>query len=199
MTARSATAALAGGVELLERAMGYTLGSLHTVTSAAMSQPTPCRDWDLRALLLHMNDSLRTLHEAVVVGHLEIDPGAVGADYGRPELDPVATLRNRACAMVGAWADLRAPADVAVAGRPLTAGIVAATGAVEVAVHGWDVARATGRHHPLPAGLAEELLELAPLLVNDSDRAGRFAAPVELARPADAGARLLAYLGRQPD
>lgn len=198
MTGRSAPAALAGGVELLERAMGYTLGSLRTVTSAAMSQPTPCRAWDLRALLLHMNDSLRTLHEAVVVGHLEIDPGA-GADYGRAELDPVATLRNRACAVVGAWADLRARADVAIAGRPLTSGIVAATGAVEVAVHGWDVARATGRHHPLPAGLAEELLGLAPLLVSDSDRAGRFSAPVELARPADAGARLLAYLGRRPD
>ena len=41
--------ALAGGVGLLERAINYTLGTLHAVTDAEMSAPTPCRSWDLRA------------------------------------------------------------------------------------------------------------------------------------------------------
>ena len=41
MTAGNATAALTGGVELLERAMAYTLGSLQLVTPAAMSRPRP--------------------------------------------------------------------------------------------------------------------------------------------------------------
>src|SRR5690349_23901912 len=48
---------------LLERAIGYTLGSLLLVTPAAMTRPTPCADWDLGALLRHMDDSLAALHE----------------------------------------------------------------------------------------------------------------------------------------
>ena len=43
--------------------MGYTLGSLQLVTPDLMGAPTPCAGWTLRALLGHMNDSLRTLHE----------------------------------------------------------------------------------------------------------------------------------------
>ena len=58
-------AVLAQGVALLERAMGYTLGSLQLVTPQSLDNPTPCREWDLRALLLHMNDSLLTLHQAI--------------------------------------------------------------------------------------------------------------------------------------
>jgi uncharacterized protein (TIGR03086 family) len=201
MTAGNATAALTGGVELLERAMSYTLGSLQLVTTGAMSQPTPCREWDLRALLRHMDDSLRTLHDGIVLGRVDLDPAQPGgsqADYGDPEVDPVASLRSRACAMVGAWANAREAGDVAIADRPLSSSIVAATGAVEVAVHGWDVARACGVDRPLPATLAEELLDLCPLLVSDADRAGRFGAPIELSRVADPSERLLAYLGRDP-
>src|SRR5215207_8110277 len=49
---------LVEGVGLLERAIGYLLGSLRLVTPAVVSNATPCRDWDVRALLCHVNDSL---------------------------------------------------------------------------------------------------------------------------------------------
>jgi uncharacterized protein (TIGR03086 family) len=207
---RGTTAVVTGGVALLERAMGYTLGSLQLVTPEALSRATPCGDWDLRALLLHMNASLRTLHEAIAVGRVDLDAtsdpggrsgddGSPPADYGDPARDPVATLRNRGCAMVGAWANAGAPGDIAIADRPLSAGIVAAAGAVEVAVHGWDVGRACGLARPVPPALAEELLDLCRLLVRDADRPNRFAArldwSLELGSPSD---RLVAFLGRRP-
>jgi uncharacterized protein (TIGR03086 family) len=202
MSSGGTTAAVTGGVALLERAMGYTLGSLQLVTPASMSRPTPCSEWDLRALLLHMNESLHTLHEVVAVGHLELDPAAdVGdpaGDYGDPVTDPVATLRNRGCRMIGAWANAREPGAISVADRAVTPGIVAATGAVEIAVHGWDVSRATGQERPIPAAFATELLELCQLLLPDVDRPGRFAPPVDVRRRASSGDRLLAFLGRQP-
>ena len=75
---------------------------------------------------------------------------------------------------------------------------MAAAGAVEVAVHGWDVARSAGRGRPLPAELAAELLALAPLLVSAADRPARFADPVAVSARATAGERLVAYLGRRP-
>jgi uncharacterized protein (TIGR03086 family) len=206
MKAGSSATVVTGGVALLERAMGYTLGSLLLVTPETMSRATPCTEWDLRALLLHMNESLHTLHEAIAVGHVDLaapefqptdDPGA---DYGNPAVDPVASLRNRACQMIGAWTRAGAAGDISIAGKELSAGIVAAAGAVEVAVHGWDVARACGQDNPLPTALAGELLDLCQLLVRDADRPARFAAPIDLA--ADRGSpsnQLLAFLGRRPD
>jgi uncharacterized protein (TIGR03086 family) len=222
MTAESTTTALTGGVALLERAMAYTLGSLALVTPEAMSNPTPCVEWDLRALLHHMNDSLLALQEAIAVGRVGLDPAGDCADWagdcpdwagdcgdpardcgdpagdcGDPAGDPVATLRNRACRMIGAWANARGPGEISIADRRLTSGIVAATGAVEVAVHGWDVARACGEVRDIPPALAEELLELCTLLVDDTDRPERFAARVDLPRPAGPSDRLVAFLGRR--
>jgi len=195
MTAWGTTTALTGGVALLERAMGYTLGSLLLATPEAMSNPTPCREWDLRTLLLHMNDSLLALHEAITVGHVGLDPAG---DYGDPAVDPVATLRNRSCRMIGAWANACRPGEISIADRRLTSDIVAATGAVEVAVHGWDIARACGPDRPIPPALAEELLDLCPLLVSDADRLTRFAARVDVPPLAGPSDRLVAFLGRRP-
>ncbi len=206
MTAGSTASALTGGVALLERAMAYTLGSLRLVTPEAMDNPTPCADWNLRALLVHMNDSLRALQEAIADGYVEVDPavdtgdaGSGGdAEGGGDPADLVAALRNRACDMVGAWANAREPGEVAIADRTLTPSVVAATGALEIAVHGWDVARACGYCRPIPPALAEELLELSPLLVRAMDRATRFADSIEPGPTAEPSDRLVAFLGRRP-
>ena len=200
MSVRNGTAALTRDVALLERAMGYTLGSLVLVTPAAMANPTPCSAWNLRALLLHMNESLFTLHEAITMGRLDlVSAASPDADYGDPERDPVASLRNRACQLIGSWAaGADEPRRIAIADRELGAGLVAATGALEVAVHGWDVARACGQDRPVPAALADELLVLGSLLVGAGDRPTRFADPVPLSGPASASDRLVALLGRRP-
>jgi hypothetical protein len=69
---------------------------------------------------------------------------------------------------------------------------------VEVAVHGWDVARSCGAARRIPPALGEELLPLVELLVDDTDRPHRFAAPVDVRPDATAADRLLAHLGRRP-
>jgi uncharacterized protein (TIGR03086 family) len=194
MTESRAAATLFGGIALLERAIGYTLGNLHNVTSAALSHPTPCRDWDLTALLAHMNDSLLALHDAIDLGRVDLSPVA---DHADPAADPVAALRDRAGRLLGACAgtddDL-----VSVGGCPVSASIVTSAGAVEIATHGWDVAQACGRPRPIPPELAGELLQLSPLLVTGSDRPAQFAAPVDVSPHASASDRLVAFLGRDP-
>jgi uncharacterized protein (TIGR03086 family) len=184
------TAHLTGGVGLLERAIGYTLGSLHLVTPAAMTRPTPCRSWDLHALLHHMNDSLAALHEAVDSGHVGLEPVT-----GEPAADLVAALKDRACHLIGAWTrcDRR---RVSIADRELTGVIVTSAGALEIAVHGWDVAMACGADRPIPDQLATELLYLSALFVPPSDRPGRFDPPVEPEKRAGPSSQLVAFLGR---
>ena len=193
MNMRSTAVPLVAGVALLERAIGYTLGSLLLAPAEDLHRPTPCAEWDLAALLGHMNDSLEALEEATL--------GRVALELSHDAVDPlpaVGSLRARACRLLGEWnRDGLDDHHVSVGGMALPASLVAATGALEIAVHGWDVSRACGRSRVIPAPLADELLELAPLLVTDS-RDDAFGPVVEVGPAAAPSDRLVAFLGRVP-
>lgn len=180
------------GPELLERAVAYTRTSLQLVAHADLTAPTPCSRWDLLALLRHMNDALAAFTEAAAIGYVDLVP-VRGTD---PGAELVERLKGRACALLAAWAHHPGPGPVAVADRELRSDLLAAAGALEIAVHGWDVARACGVDRPLPPALALELLDVVPLLVRDGDRPHRFADPVDVPPHASPGTRLLAALGR---
>ncbi|MFC4606098.1 TIGR03086 family metal-binding protein [Rhodococcus kronopolitis] len=182
-------------VALLERSIGYTLGSLQLVTAQDMSAPTPCREWNLRELLTHMNDALEALQEAVDDRVVTLVPDEGPASISS---DLVAALRDRACHLLGSWAGSADSAPVRIGGVPVLSDIVPSAGALEIAVHGWDVSVACGRPRPIPAALADELLTCAALFVTDVDRPARFGPPVEVVGDADPGRRLLAFLGRDP-
>ena len=196
MTPWPAATPVEAGTELLERAVSYTRASLSVVTAVDLGRSTPCREWRLAQLLRHMDDSLQALHEAGATGQVrlapDLDPGG-----SEPGLGVVESLRRRACALLGAWSLLHAEEQVVVSGRLLPAGLVALTGALEVAVHGWDVARACGVDWPLPDELARALLAAAPSLISAEDRGQRFAPAVPVAAGASASSRLLAHTGRQ--
>jgi uncharacterized protein (TIGR03086 family) len=193
-----------GGVELLERAVGYTRGSLVLVTPRLMSAPTPCAGWDLEALLAHMHDSIESLHEAGSVRRVSV--GVTGT----PPADLVGALRAGACRLLAEWSleaepasDVAAPSaeppgHVLVDGRPLTPRVLTSAGALEVAVHGWDVAAACGAPRPIPEDLASDLLRVAHAVVSESDRPSLFAPPLPPEPGAAAGEELLAFLGREP-
>jgi len=84
---------------------------------------------------------------------------------------------------------------IAVGGASLDAGVLAGAGALEITVHGWDVAQACGLDHPIPASLADSLLDVAVDLVSDADRPARFAA-ASSSVSGDPSEALLAFLGR---
>jgi uncharacterized protein (TIGR03086 family) len=200
MTPSGTASPLFAGVALLERALGFTLGGLVLVRPEDLRRRTPCDRWDLRTLLDHMDDSLLALHEGTTGRRVSLEP------LRSPH--PVAlvtTLRDRACRLLGDWSRTQPSDDavgtdalVSVGGRSVTSSLVAAAGALEVVVHGWDVAQACGRPRTIPAPLAAELLDLAPLLVRPADRPGRFGAPVDTAEDVAPGDRLVAFLGRDP-
>ncbi len=184
---------LPDALELLERAVSYARLSLQWVVPAALGNPTPCSSWDLAQLLVHMDDSLRALQAAADVGRVTMTPAAPDdPDH------PVVSLKWRACALLGAWSANDGAELVSVAGSPLAAQTLVAAGALEIAVHGWDVARACGDELPIPGALAQALLPLLPHVVAEPDRGTRFAQVVAVPPWASTGDRLVAALGRDP-
>jgi uncharacterized protein (TIGR03086 family) len=208
-----------GATGLLAGAVSYALGACARLAPAELRRPTPCAQWDLAALLGHLAVSMADLETVLRTGHLDPgrpdravpaasdpaagdpaagDPAAGGPAGGDPAGgDPVEALRDRAADLLGTcygyhWAGR----FVRVGGLPLPAGLVACTGAVEIAVHGWDVAAARGCQRPIPAGLAARMLRLCPLLI--AGREGLFGPPVQVPARAAPGDRLVGYLGRHP-
>src|SRR6266571_542465 len=136
-----------GATGLLVGAISYALGACAPIGPGELGLPTPCADWDLAALLGHLGDSMA-------------------------DLETVEALRDRAAQLVCASYGYTGPERfVTVGGLPMPAGLVACTGAVEIAVHGWDVSAARARagrdsaspdrgtsQIPIPAALATRML-----------------------------------------
>lgn len=186
---------------MLEDAVGYALGSVAAVTPALLGRPTPCACWNVLALLRHLADSLVAITEGFTGG--QVDPPADRPQD--PDADPVALVEARAGEVLAAWRSEayggpggRAGGVVLVDGFPMAAVLVAAAGAMEVAVHGWDLARACGQRRDIPAELAGSLLAVSPLVVQPAERHGLFAPPVPVRPPAGPSDRLVAFLGRDP-
>jgi len=219
-------ASMPAGLTLLERAVGFALGCADEVTPGRLANPTPCAAWDLGALLSHAADSALVLRQAISVGCVPraVGPAAEPGEGGLGRCpDAAAAFRAETALLLGACAFGGAGQQVAVGGagqqvavggagqqvggagqqvavgdRYLAAILVAATGAVELAVHGWDIAAACGRVRPIPPELAGDLFEVAFLVVTDATRAGLFGPPVRVGSHARSGDKLLAMLGRTP-
>ena len=105
-------------------------------------------------------------------------------------------LVQRACAMRAAWLQRLTSAPIGVGDLALGRDTLALVGALEIAVHGWDVAQAVGSGLRMPEDLAARLYDVALVVVTPDERGTRFAEAVEVPMNAPASMRLLAHLGR---
>lgn len=173
-------------LELLERALTYTRTTLATV-GPDRSGPSPCAGWSLADLLTHMDDGLDAFLEAA--------GGAVRVEVPRRRGVDLDALQRKACHLLGVWS-APTPPVVVVGDRPLPTSLLVSAAALEIAVHGWDLGRATGADHDLPDELARALLPIARHVVSADDRVNRFAAALPDADEACWSGQLLGFLGR---
>jgi hypothetical protein len=66
-----------GSVRLLSYAVRYASESIDAVVPGSESLPTPCERWDLRTLLLHLNESIDELRRTVALEPADVQPGTV--------------------------------------------------------------------------------------------------------------------------
>ncbi len=189
---------LSVGVELFDRAVAYMRGVLAGLSFDAdfdLFAPTPCHRWTIGDLLEHLDDSLEALEAAAAYGNVDVATREHPSDTVGLGLGLVDRVRHRTGTALGAWVTDTSE-RVTIADAALCSATLVAVGALEVAVHGTDLARAAHLSMALPGDLADELLAVAPLVVTDADRGVRFAPAVTVAYDARPAERLLAYTGR---
>ena len=175
------------------------------VGSDQWSAPTPCADWDVRALLAHVVGGNRLFAAALRGAPLEqarqeLEQARQALAAAPPGADVSGVYADSVAAVIAAF---RSPG---VLERPVTVpvGTIPATVAlhlriVEALVHGWDLARATGRTISYPDDVIEQEIafsrEFLPRIPPDRQPFGPSRPVADDAPPLD---RLVALLGRDP-
>ncbi|MFC0627112.1 TIGR03086 family metal-binding protein [Kribbella deserti] len=182
----------AGVLAACERVVEAVTLLVSKVKPDEFDRPTPCADWDVRALLNHL------VWENLLWGGFA--EGAPPADFTADHLgdDHVEAFRvasRRALAAFnrpGLLEQRFGPAP----GRRLVEQLV-----IELLVHGWDLAKATGQSHDTVGDLAELALPVVREIYGEAERSA--AASFAPARPIPSDTnpldRLAAYLGRSVD
>jgi uncharacterized protein (TIGR03086 family) len=188
----------AGELALLERALDQAGTLIAAARPDQAGLPTPCRSWDLRTLVNHVVDEVRQF--ALVTGggrRRPPEPDAIGEDWA-------AAYRAAADELRAAW---RRPGAL---DREITLpmGSVPAVWTVdqqltELAVHAWDVARATGQSTDLKPDVARRALDwgrenLLPQYRGAEESGSHIGPEVPLAPDAPLYDRLAAFGGRDP-
>ncbi|MGY1619717.1 TIGR03086 family metal-binding protein [Geodermatophilus sp. SYSU D00691] len=164
--------------------------------------PTPCADFDVRALVEHLAwGALLSLH-AARREPLERDWSSAGPPpflAGLPPQDWAPAVAQQLRAAADAWGEPGAWEGETVMGTsPMPAAAVGPMMLAEFAVHGWDVARAVGAPYDVPEELGRTALTAVEGIAAMGRDGGWFGAEVPVPADAPAFARALGLAGRDP-
>ena len=184
-------------VEMYERAIENAAAVVHNIKPDQLSDPTPCMEWDVRALLNHMVGGC----EAIVKGASgepmpSFDEGDhLGDDY-------VGAFDRAAKSSVEVW---RAPDSFdktfSTPWGDTPGQILFGLALSDAVVHGWDLARATGQQLTADDETAEAIYTMTTSMLEPKGgypRGDSFGDPVDVPDDAPALDRALGYLGRDP-
>ena len=185
--------------EAFDRTVASTAGIVKTVRHDQAGAPTPCTEWRVQDLLNHVIGTL-WLSEALFSDRAPRYPmapgGLPGADLAGQ--DPAAAYAEAsAAALAAAMGDTLTRMHATPLGDmpgPALAGFTT----LDILVHGWDLAKATGQPAALDDTLAAHVLAFAEQAITPDTRAPRIGPALPAAVDAPLTDRLVAFLGRQP-
>jgi uncharacterized protein (TIGR03086 family) len=183
--------------KLHEQALAATRSYVANIKPDQLSLPTPCENYDVHALLNHViggNQWVAPLVEGQTIEQVgdRLDGDQVGDD-------PVGSYdasANAAAAAFNAPGAMEAP--VAVSYGPVPGEIYAGHRFLDVLIHGWDLATATGQDASLDPALVAACREVVEPQQELLAASGMFGSRQDVGADADPQAQLLAMLGRRP-
>ncbi|MGW4523384.1 TIGR03086 family metal-binding protein [Amycolatopsis sp. NPDC004378] len=173
------------------------VGTASQLTAKDLSRPTPCTEWDIRALLTHTVGTI-VLFAAALDGAPGPDRSALagtgdllGSDIGA-SVEAALERSTRAWAAVS---DMSAERETPLG--PMSAERLAGIATFSAVVHGWDLAVSLGAHREIDPGLLAIARPVAAVMVPAMQAAGAFAPPL-VTRDSAETAAFIASVGRDP-
>lgn len=158
--------------------------------------PTPCSDWDVRALVNKVCSEQRWM--ALLLDGTTIEQVGTSLDGDLLGGDP---LEAWEAAVVETARRLRRPGIldevVTLTSGPTSVARFCDEVAADTLVHTWDLARAIGANERLPVDLVSEAMTIVEPWVVPEGVPGMLAAPLPVEEGADRQTMLLAMLGRR--
>jgi uncharacterized protein (TIGR03086 family) len=169
------------------------------VTPADYGRPTPCTEWDVRALLNHVLGTL-ALGRDLLGDSPPADPSMGPGGLPAADLvgdDPLDAYRKGVAGLLAAAGDGLGRMHATPLGE-MPGHLLGGFTTLDILVHGWDLARATGQDATVDPTLAAEVLAFAHSAVTDASRAPLIGPEVPVAAHASVTDRLIGYMGRRP-
>ena len=181
--------------QIHERALNETGKWIGAMTADQLDLATPCDGWSVRELLDH-----------VVSGNhwaAELAAGKTIADVGDRldgdmlGADPDGAYRASAALAAAAFnAPGAMDAPCAVSYGPVPGSVYCGHRILDVTIHGWDLAKATGQDATIDPELVDAIAAIIAPQIDMLAGSGMFGTTIGAAADADTQTRLLAQLGR---
>ena len=181
--------------ELHRRALDATRGRVAAIESSQMAWATPNDDWDVRALLNHVISGNLWAAELAAGATIEQVGDRLDGDIiGDDPLSAYDRSAEAAAAAFEAPGALEAPC--AVSYGPVPGSVYAEHRFIDVLIHGWDLAKATGQDTRIDPTLTAASLKVLAPQIDVLQASGAFGTPIQVGPDADPQTRLLGLLGR---
>ena len=161
------------------------------IRTEQLDDRTPCEKFTVAELLDHLDE---TLSSSARAARKEPQPG------GATSAISPAAVAEAAVLTAAAWADPAAYEGVTEFGPgEMPAAFAATITLEELALHGWDLARATGRPFTLSEATARVALGAVEQIAEQARATGGYGPPVPVPADAPALRRALGASGRDPE
>ncbi len=179
-------------VEVLESVLKKDVALLAGVRAEQLPAPTPCAEYDVRALVNHIVGYLQMFAATVNGRSVDNDPASVES------IDPVADCQAAADELVSGWRVGGVDRTISLMGLELPAQLVLTMTLVEYVTHGCDLAMATGQAVPFSEAELTLTLERAQASVPEEYRGeGKpFGPAIDVPPDAPVLDRLFGFMGR---
>jgi uncharacterized protein (TIGR03086 family) len=186
--------------EMMAKAATSVVEVARNVKPDQLTAPTPCPDWDVRALVNHLMfwSAFRSELAARKESAPADDPLTEETDFTADD-DWPGTMANQLDKAVAAWAEPGAlDGNTGLAGGSMPAKMIAMMMVGELVVHGWDLARATGQRISSDPATLATAHEMATAMGEQGRQMGAFGAEVEVPEGAPMLDKILGLSGRDP-
>ena len=182
--------------ELYVRAMLGTLDYVNGVRQDQWHDPTPCTEWDVKQVANHIIGE--NLWAAELFRGKTIEQVGTALDGDLAGADPAAAYRasvEKASRMVIAPAAMEMTCHLSFG--DYSGSDYAAQLFMDLLIHGWDIAKATGQDTRLDPELVDACMPIALDMTSKFRSAGVFGEDLTVDAGADPQTRLLAIVGRR--